>query len=68
MQRYRKNRVKLWEQIEFNGQKSVSTVFVGISTDFRCILQCSFTEMESAFIASKRVLTERYWPRITYSK
>ena len=33
-----KNRVKLWEQIEFKGRKSVSTVFLGILTDFRCIL------------------------------
>ena len=33
-----KNRVKLWEQIEFKGQKSVSTVFLGILMDFQCIL------------------------------
>ena len=33
-----KNRVKLWEQNEFKGQKSVSTVFLGTLTDFRCIL------------------------------
>ena len=37
MQSYIKNRVKLWEQIEFKGQKSVSTVFLGTLTDFRCI-------------------------------
>ena len=30
-----KKQVKLWEQIEFKNQKSVSTVFL---TDFRCIL------------------------------
>ena len=34
MQSYIKNRVKLWEQIEFKGQKLISTVF----SDFRCIL------------------------------
>ena len=33
-----KYRVKIWEQIEFKGQKSVSTVFFGTLTDFRCIL------------------------------
>ena len=33
-----KNRVKLWEQIGFKGYKSVSTVFLGTLTDFRCIL------------------------------
>ena len=33
-----KNRVKLWEQIEFKGQKSVSTVFLGTLTDFLCTL------------------------------
>ena len=33
-----KNRVKLWEQIEFKDQKSVSTVFLGILTYFHCIL------------------------------
>ena len=33
-----KNRVKLWEQIQFKAWKSVSTVFLGTSTDFRCIL------------------------------
>ena len=42
MQSYlKKNRVKLWEQIEFKGlkiSKSVSTVFLGTLTDFRCIL------------------------------
>ena len=50
MQSYIKNRVKLWEQIGFKGQKSVSAVFLETSTDFRCILQCSFTEMKSTFI------------------
>ena len=50
MQSYIKNRVKLWEQIEFKGQKSVSVVFLGTLTEFRCILQCSFTEMKSTFI------------------
>ena len=38
MQSYIKDRVKLWEQIEFKGQKSVSTVFLGTLTDFCCIL------------------------------
>ena len=33
-----KNRVKLWEEIEFKGSKSVSTVFIGTLIDFRCIL------------------------------
>ena len=38
MQSYIKNRVKLWEQTEFKCERSVSTVFLGTSTDFRCIL------------------------------
>ena len=38
MQNYIKNRVKLWEQIQFKGQKLVSTVFLGTLTDFRCIM------------------------------
>ena len=38
MQSYIINRVKLWEQIEFKGEKSVTTVFLGTLTDFRCIL------------------------------
>ena len=42
--------MKLWEKIEFKGQKSVSTVFLGTLTDLRCMLQCSFTEMKSTFI------------------
>ena len=33
-----KNQAKLWEKIEFKGYKSVSTVFLGTLTDFRCIL------------------------------
>ena len=37
MQSYIKDRVKLWEQIEFKGYKSVSTVFLETLTDFRCI-------------------------------
>ena len=38
MQSYIKKRGKFWEQIEFKGQKSVSNVFLGTLTDFRCIL------------------------------
>ena len=38
MQSYIKNRVKLWEQTDFKDWKSVSTVFLGTLTDFRCIL------------------------------
>ena len=34
-----KNQVKLWEQIQFKGWKSVSAVFLGTLTDFRCILR-----------------------------
>ena len=37
MQSYIKQRVKLWEQIELKGSKSVSTVFLGTLTVFRCI-------------------------------
>ena len=37
MQSYIKHRVKLWEQIEFKSSKSVSTVFLGTLTVFRCI-------------------------------
>ena len=33
-----KNRVNLWEHIQFRCWKSVSTVFFGTLTDFRCIL------------------------------
>ena len=33
-----KSRSKLWKKIEFKGLKSVHTVFLGTSTDFRCIL------------------------------
>ena len=33
-----KNRAKLWEQIQFKGYKSVSTVFLGTLTDFCCTL------------------------------
>ena len=40
------NRVKLWEQIEFKGQKSVSTVFLGFLTDFRCILHSARLQKE----------------------
>ena len=36
MKSYIRNQVKLWEQIEFKGWKSVSTVFLG--TDVCCIL------------------------------
>ena len=38
MQSYIKNLLKLWEQVEFKGEKSVSTVLLGTLTDFRCIL------------------------------
>ena len=38
MQSYIKQGVKLWEQIEFKGWKSVSTVFLGTLTVFCCIL------------------------------
>ena len=38
MKSYKKHRVKLWEQIEFKGWKSVFTVFLGTLTVLRCIL------------------------------
>ena len=38
MQSYIKNRMKLWEQIQFEGQKSVSAVFLGTLTDVCCTL------------------------------
>ena len=38
MQSYIKNRVKLWEQIEFKGNKSVATAFLRTLTDFLCIV------------------------------
>ena len=38
MQSYIKNQVKLWEHIEFKGWKSVSAVFLGPLTHFRCLL------------------------------
>ena len=34
----KKNRENFWEQIPVKGQKSVSVVFLGTLTDFRCIL------------------------------
>ena len=45
MQSYIKNRVKLWEQIEFKCYKSIFTAILVILTDFRCnsVKQCSFT-------------------------
>ena len=39
MQSYINNRVKFWEQIEFKCYKSVSIVFFGNLTDFRCTLR-----------------------------
>ena len=36
MQSHIENRVKLWVQIKFKGQKSVSTVFLRLLADFRC--------------------------------
>ena len=51
MQSYIKHRVKLWEQIRILRLESVSTVFLGTLTDFRCILHSvRFTEMKSTFI------------------
>ena len=48
MQSYIKNRVKLWDQIEFQDILEISIYCLPRNfTDFRCILQCSFTEMKS---------------------
>ena len=69
MQSYIKDRVELSEQIQFKGHKSVSTVFVGPLTDFHCIFHSVRLQSEKyIYSASKRVLTERYWPIITNSK
>ena len=38
MHSYIKYRVKLWDLIQFKGQKSVSTVFLRALTNFRCTL------------------------------
>ena len=46
MQSYIKNRLKLWELIQFKGSKSVPTVLLGALTDFRCTLH----KMKSTFI------------------
>ena len=60
-----KNRVKLWEQIQFKGWKSVSTVFLGTLADFRCICTMFVYRNEKyIYQASKRKILGR----ITYSK
>ena len=65
MQSYIKNRVKVWEQIEFKGYKSISTVFLETLTDLRCILHSVCLQKKVHLLSFKtspnrKILAESY--------
>ena len=68
MQSYMTAERKSGSTVEFKGEKSVSIVFLESLTDFAVFCTVFVYRNEKyMYYTSKRVLTERYWPRITYS-